>query len=166
MWFDDEFEQEFQRLSSRFFNWGDVFETPMYGNKVKTIGPYYYGYTMTVGPDGRPIVKEYGNIRPSTALAASDVREPFVDDILDKDNNALKLVTEMPGIDKSDIKVNVEGRTVTINAERGDRKYKARVPLKYKVDENSAKATYSNGILEIKFKIAEDKPKGKTVSVE
>lgn len=41
-----------------------------------------------------------------------------------------------------------------------------KVPLKYKVDENSAKAKYTNGVLELTFKLAEEKPKGKTVSVE
>lgn len=27
--------------------------------------PYYYGYQITVGPDGKPHVREFGNIRPS-----------------------------------------------------------------------------------------------------
>ncbi|MFB5638138.1 MAG: Hsp20/alpha crystallin family protein, partial [Nitrosarchaeum sp.] len=41
------------------------------------------------------------------------------------------------------------------------------VPIKYKVDENSAKASYKNGILELVFKLIEDeKPKGKKVEVE
>ncbi|MGI0022307.1 MAG: archaeal heat shock protein Hsp20, partial [Nitrososphaeraceae archaeon] len=36
-----------------------------------------------------------------------------------------------------------------------------------KVDENSAKASYKNGILELRFSLVEqEKPKGKTVEVE
>jgi HSP20 family protein len=28
--------------------------------------PYYYGYQITVGPDGKPHVREFGNARPSS----------------------------------------------------------------------------------------------------
>ena len=27
--------------------------------------PYYYGYQITVGHDGKPKVREFGNVRPS-----------------------------------------------------------------------------------------------------
>ena len=48
-----------------------------------------------------------------------------------------------------------------------EKKYHVKVPIKYKVDENSAKASYKNGILELVFKLAKDeRPKGKTVEVE
>ena len=72
----------------------------------------------------------------------------------------------MPGIEKADIKVNIEDNIVSISAARGTRKYKDSIPLKYKVDENSAKAKYTNGILELSFTLAEKKPKGKIVTVQ
>ena len=47
------------------------------------------------------------------------------------------------------------------------KKYHAEVPIKNKVDQDSAKASYTNGILELKFNLVEhEKPKGKTVEVE
>ncbi|MEK6832366.1 MAG: Hsp20/alpha crystallin family protein, partial [Thermoproteota archaeon] len=56
---------------------------------------------------------------------------------------------------------------VDISAEHGEKKYHVKVPIKHKVDENSAKASYKNGILELVFKLIEDeKPKGKKVEVE
>lgn len=164
MWFDDHYEN-LRRLSNRFFNWDDVFENQI-GDQVLTYGPYYYGYQMTVGPDGKPSVREWGNVRPHNALADSSVREPYIDQVLDEKNRTLKLVAEMPGIEKSDIKVNVEENTVTITAEHDKRKYKSKVNLKNKVDENSAKAQYSNGILELTFKLVEKKPQGKLVAIE
>src|ERR687898_1554546 len=33
------------------------------GAKVHEVGPLVYGYSMTVGPDGRPRVKEFGNAK-------------------------------------------------------------------------------------------------------
>src|SRR5918992_2467219 len=38
------------------------YQTPK-GTKVREIGPLVYGYSMTIGPDGRPRVKEFGNAR-------------------------------------------------------------------------------------------------------
>lgn len=168
MWFDEPFEREFRRMSDRFFDWDDVFETNWPVNRGQTVGPYYYGYTMTVGPDGKPVVKEYGNVRPrnTPAVSSSDVKEPYVDEVLDKDNNILKLVAELPGVEKPDIQVSFEDKHVTIKAENGNRKYKTHIPIKYEIDENSVKAKYTNGILELTFKLAEEKPKGRVVSVE
>ena len=162
--FDDEFNRIFKRMSGSFFNIDDLFED--FKTEGVQSGPYYYGYSMTIGPDGKPVVKEYGNVKPGL-LPSSDKREPVVDTILDEKENLVKLVAEMPGVEKSDVKILVQGKSVDITAERGEKKYHANVPIKYKVDENSAKASYKNGILELVFKLVEDeKPKGKTVEVE
>ena len=165
MWFDEKFDNTFRRLSSRFFNMDDVFENPN-GGQIQTFGPYYYGYEMTIGPDGRPHLKEWGNTRPQKSIEGSGARKLYVDETIDEKANVLKLVTEMPGIEKADIKVNVENNTVSISAERGSRKYRDSIPLKRKVEENSAKAKYANGILELTFTLAEKLPKGKSVIVE
>jgi HSP20 family protein len=162
--FDDEFDRIFKRMSNSFFNIGDIFEE-FKGNGPQS-GPYYYGYTMTVGPDGKPVVKEYGNVKPNI-LPSSDTREPIVDTIVDEKEKVVKLIAEIPGVEKTDVKVVVENNIVDLSAAHNDKKYHAKVPLKNKVDENSAKASYKNGILEIVFKLTEEeKPKGKMVEVE
>ena len=166
MFLDDEFDNLFKRMSRPFMNMDDIFEEFRDSDNLQTYGPFYYGYTMTVGPDGKPVVKEYGNVKPAL-LPTSDVREPFVDVLVDDKEKVLKLVAEMPGVEKKDIKIVVQGRTVNLDAEHGEKKYTAKIPLKQKVDEDSVKATYANGILEVRFKLKEDeKPKGKTVEVE
>jgi HSP20 family protein len=33
------------------------------GGKVREVGPIVYGYSMTIGPDGKPYVKEFGNVK-------------------------------------------------------------------------------------------------------
>lgn len=159
MWFDTPFDQMFRSLSDRFFNMDDDFELTKYAKTA----PSFYGYVMTIGNDGRPLVKQYGTKIPG--LTVSDVREPFVDEVIDKNSNTLKLLVEMPGVDKKDIKVTIEDKYAKISAENAERKYQTQVPLKYKVDENP-KATYANGILEVSFRLAEQKPKRKVVAVE
>jgi HSP20 family protein len=58
------------------------------GGKVKEVGPIGYGYSMTVGPDGKRKLREFGNVRPmgSGSIAGGGVasqlaaeREPMAD---------------------------------------------------------------------------------------
>ncbi|TSA18818.1 MAG: Hsp20/alpha crystallin family protein [Nitrosopumilales archaeon] len=166
MFLNDEFDNLFRKMSRPFMNMDDIFEEFKDSDNLQTHDPYYYGYTMTIGSDGKPVVKEYGNVKPAL-LPTSDVREPFVDVLVDDKEKVLKLVAEMPGVEKKDIKIVVEGHTVNLDAEHNEKKYSAKVPIRQKVEEDSVKATYANGILEVRFKLKEDeKPKGRTVEVE
>ena len=45
--FDDEFNRIFKRMSSSFFNIDDLFEE--FKTEGNPSGPYYYGYSMTIG---------------------------------------------------------------------------------------------------------------------
>src|SRR5690348_16176279 len=64
--------------------------------------PHYYGYHVTVGPDGTPRVREFGNVRPAAKglVEQSGVRQPLVDTILNEKENTLTITAEMPGVDK------------------------------------------------------------------
>ncbi len=162
----NEFDNLFRKMMRPFKELDEMWDDMKSSGNLQTFGPYYYGYSMTVGPDGKPVVKEYGNIRPGL-LPSAETREPLADVIVDDKEKVLKVVAEMPGVEKKDIKVEVVGHTINIDAERADRKYHAKIPIKQKVDEDSVKASYANGILELKFKLKEeDRPKGKTVTVE
>lgn len=136
---------------------------------VAVQGPYYYGYQITVGPDGKPRVREFGNMKPSARglVEQSGVREPLVDAKLDEKENTLTITAEMPGVTKPDIKVKVSEDHVTIHAEKGEKKYHSDIPVDVELDDKSAKAAYSNGILELKIKMkAPPKPKETEVPVE
>src|SRR5262245_47761372 len=61
------------------------YETPG-GGKVREIGPLVYGYSTIIGPDGKPRVREFGNVRPSRGFFGGIPRpeisgeiEPLVD---------------------------------------------------------------------------------------
>jgi HSP20 family protein len=164
MFYDDEFDRLFKKMSKSFVSLDDLFDDVKSTGTVS--GPFCYGYTMTIGPEGKPVIKEYGNVRPGQ-LPKSDTREPLVDTLVDDKEKIVKLIAEMPGVEKKDVKIVVDGKIVNIDVEHGEKKYHAKVPIKHKVDENSVKASYKNGILEIVFKqLAEEKPKGKTVEVQ
>src|SRR5919197_5585099 len=131
--------------------------------------PYYYGYQITTGPDGKPRVREFGNIRPSAKglIEQTGVRAPLIDIAIDEEQNTLRVTAEIPGVNNEDIKVNISDKYVTIHAEKGDKKYHTDIPVDIELDDVSAKATYSNGILELKIKLKQaQKSKGKEIRVE
>src|SRR6187551_815067 len=85
------------------------YETPE-GAKVREVGPIVYGYSMTIGPDGKPNIREFGNIKSPFAgsrgffeqqPSISSEREPLVD--ISTTDKEVKIVAEMPGIKKENI---------------------------------------------------------------
>lgn len=137
------------------------------GTKVSESFPYYYGYQITVGPDGKPHIREFGNARPASKglVQQSTVREPLVDTNFDEKENTFIITAEMPGITKQDVKVGVEGGLVTIHAENGQKKYYSELPVDNELDADTAKATYTNGILELRIKLKKA-PKAKTKEIK
>lgn len=139
------------------------------GPGISQTVPYYYGYQITVGPDGKPRIREFGNARPASKglIQQSNVRQPLVDTNFDEKENLLTITAEMPGITKQDVKVGIEEGLVTIRAEKGDKKYHTELPVDSELDADSAKATYTNGILELKIKLkTPPKPKAREVKVD
>jgi HSP20 family protein len=148
MWFDDIdklFETERKKFDSLF-------------EQMKT-SPYAYGYTLHIGEDGIPKIKEFGTKPQLTNEPA--IRSTNIDEIVDKDE--VRFVLEMAGLEKEDIKIDVVEDTINIKGDRGERHYEEKIPLKYKIS-GKPKATYKNGILEVIFK--KYQPKSQKVDVE
>ena len=162
----DEVSREFQQIDQMM---EEMFRTGgSTAPGTTTFGPYFYGYTMTLGPDGKPQINEFGNFKPSGAsqVPALGTREPLVDTVLDTKKNAVRIAAEMPGVTKEDVKVSATGQTVTISAERGDKKYHSEVQMPVEIMPNSIEANYNNGILELTAKVKEPAKKGINVKVK
>jgi HSP20 family protein len=79
----------------------------------------------------------------------------------------VKVVLEMPGVKKEDIKINAFDGSVDVIANNPQRKYHKTVELPQDADIETVKSTYNNGILEITFNKKENiKPKGKEIKIE
>jgi HSP20 family protein len=161
---DEEFAEAEDMLNRMFRTVREINPSDLISN-----APYYYGYQVAIGPDGKPHVREFGNIRPSAKgfIEQAGIRAPLVDTAVDQKQNALRVTAEIPGVNKEDIKVNVSGKYVTIHAEKGDKKYHTDIPVDVELDDSSAKATYTNGILELIIKLKQAlKEKAKEIRVE
>ncbi|HEV8387064.1 MAG TPA: archaeal heat shock protein Hsp20 [Nitrososphaera sp.] len=125
------------------------------GSIVREMGPIVYGYSVKIGPDGKPVVRKFGNIDAFPNLlrggmAVKGEREPLVDVI--KGEEEIRVVAEVPGVAKEELKVTADENTVTIESLTGEQRYRKRIDLPETVDPKTAKSSYKNGILEVSFK--------------
>jgi HSP20 family protein len=165
-----EMEREFEDIEKRIPKNLIKEYTTSEGGKVREVGPMVYGYSMTVGPDGKPRIREFGNIKPSrpgfagfTRPEISSETEPLVD--VTTTDKEVKVVVEMPGVGKDKIKVNAYDNMVEVTSEDPRRKYHRTIEIPTETDIETAKSNYNNGILEITFK-KKEQTKGKTIKVE
>jgi HSP20 family protein len=167
-----QFEQQFKDIESKApKDLVKEYETST-GGKVREYGPFVYGYSMTIGPDGRPKVREFGNVKSPfssrglfTRPLISSEREPLAD--VTTNDKEVKVVVEMPGVSKENIKVNVYDNSLEVTTTGTDRKYHEVIEIPPETDIETVTSTYKNGILEITFKKKQQtKPKGKQIKVE
>ena len=139
------------------------------GSTVREMGPIVYGYSVKIGPDGKPVVRKFGNIDAFPNLRGGGIslkgeREPLVDVI--KGEGEVRVVAEVPGVAKEDLKVTADENTVTIESLTGDQRYHKRIDLPEVVDPKTAKSTYKNGILEVSFKTKSKGSSGVQINID
>lgn len=152
------------------------------GSIVQEYGPFVYGYSIFQGPDGKTMVREFGNVRPQRrpipqrpkrpmlepsltkaipkpGLDAEGEREPLVDTMMDDDS--VKIYAELPGAEQSKIDLKCTGRKLTISAETGRQNYHKEIELPVEVNGRGLKTSYKNGVLEVTLKRRKDNNRGK-----
>jgi HSP20 family protein len=146
--------------------------------RVREVRPLVYGYSVTVGPDGKPKVREFGNVSSLNAggekIGFADYgpgedsqkiaeREPLVD--VNTTDKEVKVVMEILGVKKEDIRINAYDEAVEVTANSAQRKYHKTIDLPQEADIETARSRYNNGILEITFnkkkKYSKEKSKSK-----
>jgi HSP20 family protein len=139
------------------------------GSVVREMGPIVYGYSVKIGPDGKPEVRKFGNIDAfpnllGGGLSVKEEREPLVDVIRGKDE--LRVVAEVPGVSKENLRLTADESSLTIESVTGQPRYHKRVELPEAVDPKTAKSTYKNGILEVSFKLKGRSSSGVNIKIE
>ena len=80
------------------------------------------------------------------------------------------LTVEMPGVARENLKVNVNGRTLTIEAKRnlgrGEQKWEGRWVLNPKIDAEKIAAKLDSGILSLSLPVTYDSSKGREITVD
>lgn len=178
--FDDEFERMRRYMDQ-------MMQAALRGQLEGSEGmnkPFVYGFSMRTGPDGRPVFQEFGNTdrvrrlngrvaeqcpkdqagAPSGGTHVSG-REPLTD-VIDC-GSTVAVTVELPGVEKDDINLEVHEDSLTIKVDTESRRYFKEVDLMTPVKEETVKASYKNGVLDITFeKVKPEKRKGKKVPIE
>lgn len=142
------------------------------GSTVREMGPFVYGYSLTIGPDKKPIIREFGNVKPSAKLLPGappyelkEEREPLID-VVTEDGH-VKVIAELPGVEKTDIKIHATENNLEISVDTERRRYRKVIDLPAEIIPDSAKATYKNGVLEVSMERTKpEKAKGQPVKVD
>jgi len=140
------------------------------GSVSREYGPFVYGYSVKIGPDGKPIIREFGNMKPGLTgegeapLNLTDRREPLVDVI--EDGDTVKVLAELPGVEKRDIRLKATDHSLTVSVDNPTRKYYKELEFTEEVDEKSAKSNYTNGVLEIVFRKKRQDDAGTEIRIE
>ncbi|MBI3859759.1 MAG: Hsp20/alpha crystallin family protein [Thaumarchaeota archaeon] len=137
------------------------------GSVKKEIGPIVYGYSVTIGPDGKPVVREFGNVRKGEGRPwkeIQDKREPLIDVV--SSEKEVRVIAEMPGVSKEDINVTVNEKSLIISVERDERRYYKELDLPGVVDPKGAKSSYNNGVLEVTIPLKSPGLPGTRLKVE
>lgn len=137
------------------------------GEVRREIGPIVYGYSVTIGPDGKPVVREFGNIKRKDGKVLKAIqgkREPLVD-IISSDKE-VRVLVELPGVRKEDIALTVNEKSMVISVESEGRGYYKELDFPAVVDSTGARSTYNNGILEVTIPLKANRPGGVRLRVE
>lgn len=110
-----------------------------------------FGFSVRTMSGGQQVVTPFGNIKKTPqGPKVGDVREPIADVFDEK--NEVRVYVEMPGVNESDIKIELKGDILNICVDSGDRLYSKEVLLPVKAAKGDLFSSYKNGILEIKVK--------------
>jgi len=173
-------KRESRRRHSRSGWWFDVFEEMERMDRLmddmmrkavempKTqegVSPFVYGFSMSLGADGKPVIREFGNVAPSArGPLLKEEREPLVD-VMDEGREVV-VVTELPGVERDEIRLESTDRSLKISVESAKRRYLKELDLGHLVDPRTAKATYKNGVLEVRFMKSDEKKPTRPIQIE
>lgn len=142
----DELEREIQ----------DAIRSSLDSSKKLFSKPFVAGITMRFGPEGRPLIEFFGD----KASEEHGYRTPIYEQVIDDKDGRLRLIIELPGVEKGDIEISADEDEVRVKAERGNRKYMSTIELKREVNPETGVAEYKNGILEVSFLLKDKTNKG------
>jgi len=148
----DELEKYFQGFQKEM---EETLRKNMFGADQSS-WPFVAGFSFNMGPEGKPSMQIFGN----NPIRGDGSRSPINEQVVDEKNGMLRVILEMPGVQKEDIKVEATEESAVVTAEREDRRYRAELSLKAPIRPESGKAEYKNGMLEISFSLKDKANKG------
>ena len=162
-WFSDIYE-ELERLGDLI---DETIQKAFYTSSEKTLvrRNRVQGFSIKIGPDGKPRIREFNNHQPrQNKPEISDDQEPLVD--LIEEGETLVVLAALPGVKKDAIDLRITENCLTVSVDTADLEWYKDLKLPTKVDPKSARASYKNGVLEVKVKKIEKLVRDGRISVK
>ena len=158
---DDDFDKIFER----------IFKQLRFPERIDSENPnikkWSYGYSLTRGPDGKPMVREWGTDLPETPLMEQPNDEPLSQVDIDRANKTVRIIVELPGLTKETIRITGTETSIKVTASNELRSIDTEIPVSAKVDPKTARATYNNGVLDVTLDLIEEtEPEGIDIQVK
>jgi HSP20 family protein len=83
-----------------------------------------------------------------------------------EEDETIKVVAEVPGVEKDEIGLDCTEKTITISVDSATKKYYKTVEFPSDVDPTSAQASYRNGVLEVTLNKTKPKTKGRRIEIK
>jgi HSP20 family protein len=148
----DKFFEEFERALE------DTIRSSVSTGQKAFSKPVVAGMAMGLGPEGKPRIQFFGD----NLIGPDGYRAPIYEQVIDEKEGNLRLLVELPGVEKEDVQISALENKVSLEAVKGERKYRMELSLQTAIDPESGTASYTNGILEVVFKLRDKTNKGYT----
>ena len=115
-------------------------------------GVYGFSVKSALGEQGGVKIEPFGNIRrdeEGKLVEVQQIREPMVD-VFDESDHLL-IITEVPGIEQEEVRLELQDDILIFSAEKGDSKYRKELLLPASFSSAQMSFTCRNGILEIRL---------------
>lgn len=151
-WFDDWWKKKGKRFRD-INDFDELFdeilkEVEMMFSRMGFGTPIVRGFSITIGPDGKPTFREIG---PSTSISepkdAREEREVYVD-IIDEKEHYL-ILADMPGVEEDKIEVYIRDNKLVIKG-KGVNSYYKIIELPKDASNKIKDWKYEHGVLKVK----------------
>jgi len=136
----DDFWEILRKLIEDFMRTGEIDPEKLLNSNV-----FFYGYTVTMGPDGKPVIREFGN---APGLLGEALLEDILVEVRDH-GDRMEVLADLPGYTADEVAAELEpGRRALVVRAGPNVK---RVELPAKAGELVEKS-FRNGVLRLVFK--------------
>lgn len=143
---DNPFDKIFKQMNQAMQNMHEEMQRMM--QDMQDNGADIKGYTVTKLPGQEPRVMSFGDTGDAFHDHPASPTESTHVDVMDE-GDEIHVVADMPGVEKNQIELTVNGSRLHIQADSEDRSYDERVDLGASVDPETAEATYNNGVVQV-----------------
>lgn len=150
---EDYGKEFFDRIGNleKSFNWNE----DAFRQSLKRFASIFPSLGQLIGEVSQPVLIS-GDHKVTEKQTEKQDYETAYDLQVDKENNELYLIVEMPGFSKEDVELKLVKQQLFLSADNSKKQIDTKIPIPYRIDQDKEiSASMKHGILEVKLKLLE-----------